>query len=83
MEDRPSITLGKPRQSMALAKKALSYQKRQTFTNVCCISLCPIIMVGISGYLGWWIKSLILRGATVTGNLYFIQNICIAQILMA
>jgi hypothetical protein len=55
----PPITLGKSRQGTALALKSLSYQKRQTFTNVCCISLCPLIMVGISAILGNLITRLI------------------------
>jgi hypothetical protein len=72
--DKESIVLGKSRQGAALLKKTLSYQKRQTFTNICCIryllliiSLCPIIMVGLSGFLGVFINGLILRGAAYSG----------------
>ncbi|KAJ1330428.1 hypothetical protein BSLG_009562 [Batrachochytrium salamandrivorans] len=43
---------GTPRQAAALAMKAISYQRRQWFTNICCIGLCPFIMVGIAAYLG-------------------------------
>lgn len=35
----------KANQVRALARKALSYQKRQWFTNICCIALCPFFMV--------------------------------------
>jgi hypothetical protein len=35
--NQDKFELGKSRQAVALAKKALSYQKRQTFTNICCI----------------------------------------------
>jgi hypothetical protein len=42
-----TFEIGNSRQAVALAKKALSYQKRQTFTNVCCIRyrLCNIVCV--------------------------------------
>ncbi|KAJ3117496.1 hypothetical protein HDU96_006590 [Phlyctochytrium bullatum] len=55
----------KSNQFRALGYKALSYQKRQVFTNVCCISLCPLFMVAISGILGTVILALIQRSTTV------------------
>ncbi|KAI9204500.1 uncharacterized protein BJ171DRAFT_562062 [Polychytrium aggregatum] len=35
----------------ALSRKALSYQKRQIFTNVCCICLLPVLMILICAIL--------------------------------
>jgi hypothetical protein len=62
--------MGKPRQGAALALKAVAYQKRQTFTNVCCISLCPLIMVALSAGLGNLINTLITRSLTNRDFLY-------------
>ncbi|KAI8909839.1 hypothetical protein EDD86DRAFT_190811 [Gorgonomyces haynaldii] len=53
--------IGKPRQASALAMKTLSYQKRQTFNNVCCIILCPFFMVALAAFLGQLINSLIQK----------------------
>ncbi|KAK3828786.1 MAG: hypothetical protein J3Q66DRAFT_307161 [Benniella sp.] len=46
-------------QFRALGRKTLSYQRRQVFVNVCCIGLCPILMVVIAGVMGIAITSLI------------------------
>ncbi|KAG0345236.1 hypothetical protein BG004_003854 [Podila humilis] len=46
-------------QFRALGRKTLSYQRRQVFVNVCCIGLCPILMVLIAGAMGIVITSLI------------------------
>ncbi|CAG8495571.1 10808_t:CDS:2 [Ambispora gerdemannii] len=46
-------------QIRALARKTISYQKRQMFANICCITLCPLLMVVISGILGVVITALI------------------------
>ncbi|KAF9437391.1 hypothetical protein BGZ76_000926 [Entomortierella beljakovae] len=46
-------------QFRALGRKTLSYQRRQVFVNVCCIGLCPILMVVIAGAMGILITSLI------------------------
>ncbi|KAF9279124.1 hypothetical protein BGZ68_008118 [Mortierella alpina] len=46
-------------QFRALGRKTLSYQRRQVFVNVCCIGLCPILMVVIAGAMGIAITSLI------------------------
>ncbi|CAG8759831.1 2019_t:CDS:2, partial [Cetraspora pellucida] len=40
-------------------RKTLSYQKRQMFTNVCCITLCPFLMVAIAGIMGIVVQTLI------------------------
>jgi hypothetical protein len=65
-----AIVLGKSRQATALAMKALSYQKRQTFTNVCCISICPLMMVLISAGLGNLITNLINNSQTKVEYVY-------------
>ncbi|GBB91646.1 hypothetical protein RclHR1_01900011 [Rhizophagus clarus] len=46
-------------QIRALVRKTISYQKRQKFTNICCITLCPILMVAIAGIMGIVIQQLI------------------------
>ncbi|KAJ3309887.1 hypothetical protein HDU76_003506, partial [Blyttiomyces sp. JEL0837] len=51
----------------ALARKAITYQKRQLFTNICCIALCPFFMVIVSAGLGALIQTLINRSTTNEG----------------
>ncbi|KAF9914359.1 hypothetical protein BX616_008450 [Lobosporangium transversale] len=46
-------------QFRALGRKTLSFQRRQVFVNVCCIGLCPILMVIIAGAMGIGITALI------------------------
>ncbi|KAF9586403.1 hypothetical protein BGW38_005680 [Lunasporangiospora selenospora] len=46
-------------QFRALGRKTLSYQRRQVFVNVCCIGLCPILMVVIAGAMGILITNLV------------------------
>ncbi|KAG0262066.1 hypothetical protein DFQ27_002566 [Actinomortierella ambigua] len=46
-------------QFRALTRKTLSYQRRQVFVNICCIGLCPILMVVIAGTMGIGIAALI------------------------
>ncbi|KAI8838125.1 hypothetical protein BC829DRAFT_421311 [Chytridium lagenaria] len=64
----------KGNQFRALGFKALSYQKRQVFTNICCISLCPLFMVAISAILGTVIAGLIQRSNPVEDVLYCGNN---------
>ncbi|KAJ3047994.1 hypothetical protein HK097_010977, partial [Rhizophlyctis rosea] len=45
----------------ALGRKTLSYQKRQWFTNICCVSCCPLAMVVISAGLGVFVQVLVDR----------------------
>jgi ABC-2 family transporter protein len=59
------ITLGESRQVAALARKAYSFQKRQKFTNICCITLCPLLMVAIAGFLGTFITTLIQNTSVI------------------
>ncbi|KND03404.1 uncharacterized protein SPPG_08886 [Spizellomyces punctatus DAOM BR117] len=59
-----SINLGPPDkrssyQVRALARKALSFQRRQWFTNICCIGLCPLIMVLVSSIVGFVIANIV------------------------
>ncbi|KAJ3297206.1 hypothetical protein HK104_000723 [Borealophlyctis nickersoniae] len=56
---RKAQTERKSYQMRALGRKTLSYQKRQMFTNICCISCCPLLMVVISSILGKVIQGLI------------------------
>ncbi|TPX55599.1 hypothetical protein PhCBS80983_g05191 [Powellomyces hirtus] len=46
-------------QVRALGRKALSFQRRQWFTNVCCIALCPFMMVIVSFLVGTIVSGLI------------------------
>ncbi|KAI9002146.1 hypothetical protein DFJ74DRAFT_696885 [Hyaloraphidium curvatum] len=56
-----SSTARKSYQARALGRRTCSYQSRQWFQNICCISLCPLIMVAISYALGAVITTLITR----------------------
>jgi hypothetical protein len=58
------------KQATALVLKAVAFQKRQTFTNVCCICLCPVIMVIIASGLGELITSLINKSNLVNEFVY-------------
>ncbi|KAI9328048.1 hypothetical protein DFJ73DRAFT_904539 [Zopfochytrium polystomum] len=49
----------------ALAYKAISYQKRQVFANVCCISCCPLIFVLIAAALGSVVQTLLNNSTTI------------------
>jgi hypothetical protein len=64
------ISPGKPRQVKALALKAISSQKRAAFTNICCILLCPLLMVGFAAAFGQFISGLIQKLTPISGN-YF------------
>ncbi|RKO85831.1 hypothetical protein BDK51DRAFT_32114 [Blyttiomyces helicus] len=77
-DDRPAPLvalrqLGKSYQGRALARKALSFQRRQWFTNICCIALCPIMMVIISSVLGTVITHLI-QGDQGIRNIVYCSN---------
>jgi hypothetical protein len=66
-ENAPIIP-GKSRQVKALAMKALSAQKRAAFTNICCIVLCPLLMVAFASILGRVILDLIQRSSPIKGK---------------
>ncbi|KAJ3333017.1 hypothetical protein HDU76_012101 [Blyttiomyces sp. JEL0837] len=57
----------------ALTRKAISYQKRQLFTNICCIALCPFFMVLICAGLGTAIQNLI--NSSTNRDLHFCSNV--------
>ncbi|KAJ1548586.1 hypothetical protein HK405_002325 [Cladochytrium tenue] len=61
----------KSHSARALAFKAISYQKRQGFTNICCIGLCPLFFVVISAALGRVIQNLLLNSQTVESVYWF------------
>ncbi|KAG0052778.1 hypothetical protein BGZ83_002132 [Gryganskiella cystojenkinii] len=58
LQDAPR-TGRKSYQFRALGRKTLSFQRRQVFVNICCIGLCPILMVLIAGAMGIVITHLI------------------------
>ncbi|KAI8620643.1 ABC-2 family transporter protein-domain-containing protein, partial [Chytriomyces sp. MP71] len=64
----------KPNQLKALSRKTISFQKRQMFTNICCICLCPLMMVAISAALGKVINDLIAKSQTIEDILYCSNN---------
>ncbi|KAI8051265.1 hypothetical protein BDF22DRAFT_692827 [Syncephalis plumigaleata] len=57
-------------QLRALSRNALSYQKRQKFANICCIALCPLLMVAIAGILGIVVTNLVNDSLKVTESVY-------------
>ncbi|KAJ1560999.1 hypothetical protein HK405_005233 [Cladochytrium tenue] len=63
----------KSHNARALALKAVSYQKRQLCTNICCIGLCPLFFVLISAVLGRVIQTLLLKSLTIQ-NIQFCSN---------
>ncbi|ORY24436.1 hypothetical protein BCR33DRAFT_755844 [Rhizoclosmatium globosum] len=64
----------KPNQLKALSRKTISFQQRQMFTNICCICLCPLMMVIISAGLGTLINSLIAKSFVAEDILYCGNN---------
>lgn len=54
----------------ALSRKTLSYQKRQTFTNVCCVTVCPLAMVLLCWVLGFVIQTVIDNQTKVNELIY-------------
>ncbi|CAG8641009.1 16181_t:CDS:2 [Dentiscutata erythropus] len=57
-------------QLRALTRKTLSYQKRQMFTNICCITLCPFLMVAIAGIMGIVVQHLISHSSPIDEFVY-------------
>ncbi|ORY27578.1 hypothetical protein BCR33DRAFT_725456, partial [Rhizoclosmatium globosum] len=64
----------KSNQLRALTRKAISYQKRQMFTNICCVCCCPLMMVIISSVLGTVLGKLIQQSYTVENIQYCSNN---------
>jgi hypothetical protein len=40
-----NVVLNRPNQIRAFSRRAYAYQKRQWFNNICCVMLCPFLMV--------------------------------------
>lgn len=62
-------------QYRALFRKTLSYQKRQTLVNVCCVAICPFMMVLIAGVLANVVQNLI-RSQFEDENIVVTLNYC-------
>jgi hypothetical protein len=56
--------------TQALFFRTFAYQRRQWFSNICCVSLCPLLMVLVASMLGTLINSLILKSNPVKTYLY-------------
>lgn len=57
------IPLSNPNQFRAFSRRAISYQKRQWFENICCIGLCPLLMVLLTFILKIIISQLSSNGS--------------------
>jgi hypothetical protein len=57
-----SNMLRHPNQIRAFSRRAISFQKRQWFTNICCISLCPLLICLVSFILQTIIQILVTKG---------------------
>ncbi|KAJ3122218.1 hypothetical protein HK098_003018 [Nowakowskiella sp. JEL0407] len=57
-------------QLRALGRQKVSYQSRQWFTNICCVSVCPLMMVIISSVLGIVVKGLLENQIVVDEFVY-------------
>ncbi|KAJ1551584.1 hypothetical protein HK096_007684, partial [Nowakowskiella sp. JEL0078] len=57
-------------QLRALGRQKISYQSRQWFTNICCVSLCPLLMILIAASLGAFLKSLLDSQVVTKESLY-------------
>jgi hypothetical protein len=55
-----SFKLGKPNQFRAFSRHAYSYNKRQCFTNICCVSLCPVFIIIVSFTLQTLLQGLLM-----------------------
>ena len=67
---KESVRMGKPRQATALIRKAVSFQKRQWFTNLSVVVLCPFILVFLAGFGGSMIIALIQSATPIKEYLY-------------
>ncbi|KAI3643918.1 hypothetical protein MP228_010082 [Amoeboaphelidium protococcarum] len=74
----PGQPLGEQKsyQIRALFRKTLSYQKRQTFVNVCCVCICPFMMVMICGVLVIVFKNLASSraGGSIVASVRYCSN---------
>ncbi|KAI8825016.1 uncharacterized protein EV422DRAFT_242205 [Fimicolochytrium jonesii] len=67
---RSSARHGKSYQVRALGRKTLAYQKRQLFTNICCVACCPLLMVVLSAALGKVIQNLVDKSTAPRDIIY-------------
>lgn len=58
-----TIELTTPHQIRAFSRRAYSFQKRQWFENICCITVCPFLMIMIS-----FILKIVISGLSEGGN---------------
>ncbi|KNE56289.1 hypothetical protein AMAG_17894 [Allomyces macrogynus ATCC 38327] len=56
--------------SQVPTRKTLSYQKPQQLINFCCVSMCPLLMVALSGILGVVLTNLITSSNNSEQYLY-------------
>ncbi|KAJ3162376.1 hypothetical protein HDU86_004856 [Geranomyces michiganensis] len=73
-DDSPRAPLPKSYQVRALGRKTLAYQRRQWFTNICCVGCCPLLMVLISALLGAVIQNLV-NSSTVPQDIIYCSSI--------
>ncbi|OLY82583.1 ABC transporter A family member 9 [Smittium mucronatum] len=57
----PLSNVRKSYQFRALLRSKLSYQKRQFKVNICCVAICPFMMVAVGGIIGIILKNLISK----------------------
>ncbi|KAI8928312.1 hypothetical protein BC831DRAFT_548420 [Entophlyctis helioformis] len=63
----------------AFTRKAISFQRRQWFTNICCISLCPFLMIMVSFLLKSVISNLTNSNANAYQILYCSNELSINE----
>ncbi|KAI8905942.1 hypothetical protein EDD86DRAFT_193451 [Gorgonomyces haynaldii] len=73
-EGRLEMQLTKPNQWRAFGRRAFSYQKRQWFTNIFCVLLCPFFMVLTSFLLQLIISTLAKTGSSTDFQLLYCSN---------
>jgi hypothetical protein len=60
LQDGSQLKLGKANQFRAFSRHAYSYTKRQWFTNICCVSLCPVFIIILSFLIQSLLQGLLL-----------------------
>ncbi|TPX33896.1 hypothetical protein SmJEL517_g03315 [Synchytrium microbalum] len=73
VEETP-LALRKSFQVRAVVRKTLSYQKRQWFTNIVCVSACPMMMILVSAMLASYLNGL-LKAALDNDVLLLCSNV--------
>jgi hypothetical protein len=72
-EEPLSIELTTPHQIRAFSRRAYSFQKRQWFENICCITICPFLMIIIAFILKIVISRL-SDGGTANYQILYCSN---------